>query len=143
MGIICCQKNHPINNILKVNNDKIESSINNSPKSNQINQSIIRNTLVNKITLKKKIFPNTNSEKTINRESTTVNNVNFFLQKKMKVKNERIDKRRKTSSISMHSSFKNQFMIQKKVSDDPFNYFTSSSREKIYQLPPNKTLLKY
>ena len=56
MGIICCQKNHPINNILKVNNDKIESSINNSPKSNQINQSIIRNTLVNKITLKKKNF---------------------------------------------------------------------------------------
>ena len=143
MGIICCQKNHPINNILKVNNDKIESSINNSPKSNQINQSIIRNTLVNKITLKKKIFPNTNSEKTINRESTTVNNVNFFLQKKMKVKNERIDKRRKTSSISMHSSFKNQFNIQKKTPDNTYDYYTSSSREKMYQLPPNKTILKY
>ena len=147
MGIICCSQNlHPTNTILKVNNDKIENSISNSPKSNQLNQNVVSSSMINKMTLQKKIFQNTNSKNSdliMNRGGTTGNNVNFFLQKKIKVKNERIDKRRKTSSISMHSSFKNQFTIQKKVSDNTSDYFTSSSREKMYQLPPNKTILKY
>ncbi len=143
MGIICCTENHhSTNNILKVNNDKIENSINNSPKSNQLNQNTIHSSMINKITLQKKIFSK-NSDSRVNRGGTTGNNVNFFLQKKIKVKNERIDKRRKTSSISMHSSFKNQFNIQKKTPDNTYDYYTSSSREKMYQLPPNKTILKY
>ena len=143
MGIICCTENHhSTNNILKVNNDKIENSINNSPKSNQLNQNAIHSSMINKITLQKKIFSK-NSDSKVNRGGTTGNNVNFFLQKKIKVKNERLDKRRKTSSISMHSSFKNQFNIQKKISDNTYDYYTSSSREKMYQLPPNKTILKY